>query len=481
VGNHPSAKAVSAAEGGDVNNNALDVAALEQDAKRGEVMLQMVFDFLGRFIAFPTEHAQVATTLWAAHAHSMEKWDSTPRLALLSPEPASGKTRALEILELLVPRPVLATDVSSAFLFRRVASEDGRPTILFDEIDAVFGNKAQEKEDLRSFLNAGHRKGAVAGRCVVKGKTVETEELPAYCAVALAGLGWLPDTILTRSVVVRMRRRRADEHVEAYRRRIHAPQGEAIRHELEVWGQSLPDEIERWPEVEGIEDRDADVWEALLVVAELVGGAWPDRARKAAVALVAASKEVEPSLGIKLLMDLRTVFGDRDQMSSKVILQELAALEESPWRDIRGKPLDERGLAYRLRQFSIRSKTVRVGEATPKGYTKADLYDAWRRYLPSPPPQKPATNATNVLSLNLQPLSVADDPPHVADVADTASLAPRKNANGFNVVPAVADVAPPTGDGQLKCAQCNSETGRLENFDGVHLHKECRPFWFGER
>ena len=56
-------------------------------------------------------------------------------------------------------------------------------------------------------LNAGHRRGAVAGRCVTRGEIVETEELPAYCAVALAGLGGLPDTLLTRSVVVRMKRR----------------------------------------------------------------------------------------------------------------------------------------------------------------------------------------------------------------------------------------------------------------------------------
>ena len=63
----------------------------------------------------------------------------------------------------------------------------------------MFGPKAKENEELRGLLNAGHRKGAVAGRCVVRGKVVETEEISAYSAVALAGLGWLPDTILSRS------------------------------------------------------------------------------------------------------------------------------------------------------------------------------------------------------------------------------------------------------------------------------------------
>jgi hypothetical protein len=81
----------------------------------------------------------------------------------------------------------------------------------------VFGPKAKDNEDVRGMLNAGHRRGAVAGRCVTKGKIVMTEELPAYCAVALAGLDDLPDTIRTRSVIIRMRRRRPSERVEPWR------------------------------------------------------------------------------------------------------------------------------------------------------------------------------------------------------------------------------------------------------------------------
>jgi hypothetical protein len=85
----------------------------------------------------------------------MTAWDSTPRLAFLSAEPASGKTRALEITELLVPNPVTTVNVSPAYLFRKVGSDDGS-TILFDEIDTVFGAKAKDNEDIRGLLNAGH-------------------------------------------------------------------------------------------------------------------------------------------------------------------------------------------------------------------------------------------------------------------------------------------------------------------------------------
>jgi len=68
-------------------------------------------------------HAQIAHALWIVHAHLMDKWDSTPRLAFLSPEPGSGKTRALEITELLVPGAVAAINVSPAYLLRSHRAE----------------------------------------------------------------------------------------------------------------------------------------------------------------------------------------------------------------------------------------------------------------------------------------------------------------------------------------------------------------------
>lgn len=208
-------------------NAELDAQALANDARQGERVIQTVHEFLGRFVSYPSEHAHTAHALWIVHTHLMSNWESTPRLAFLSPEPASGKTRALEVTELLVPNPVSVVNVSVAYLFRKVGSDDGT-TILFDEIDTVFGPKAKDNEDVRGLLNAGHRRGATAGRCVARGSVVITEEIPAYAPVALAGLGWLPDTLLSRSIIIRMRRRHASERVEPFRRRLHQGEGWAI-------------------------------------------------------------------------------------------------------------------------------------------------------------------------------------------------------------------------------------------------------------
>ena len=363
----------------------VEMARLQGDSDSEVDVLALLVALLGRFIAYPSEHALLAHALWILHTHLMDVWESTPRIAFLSPEPASGKTRALEVSELLVPNPVEAVNVTPAYLFRKVGDDGEKPTILFDEIDTVFGPKARENEEIRGLLNAGHRRGAVAGRCVVRGKIIETEEIPAYSAVALAGIGDLPDTLLSRSVIVTMRRRSPDEKIEPFRRRVHTPEGEALRSSIAAWADTVRPQIEDvWPEIpEGIADRDADVWEPLLACADAVGGDWPVRARAAAVAMVAASKTTTPSLGIRLLADLKTVFGDAEVMTTETIITALTKLEESPWGDLHGKPLNARGLAQRLHRYEVSSTTVRIGELVAKGYKREDLHNAWIRYLPS--------------------------------------------------------------------------------------------------
>ncbi len=203
----------------------------------GATLLNDVEAFHRRFNVFPTEAAYVAVALWDAHAHLLDRFDSTPRLAFLSPEPGSGKSRALEIVETLVPAPMTAVNASAAALFRSVSNPQGRPTILFDEIDTVFGPKAGDNEELRGFLNAGHRRTGVTYRCIGDGGNQTVQAFPSYCAVAVAGLGSLPDTIMTRSVIIRMRRRARNERVESFRARVHEAEGHKLRDRLAQWAE----------------------------------------------------------------------------------------------------------------------------------------------------------------------------------------------------------------------------------------------------
>jgi Protein of unknown function (DUF3631) len=344
-----------------------------------------VSSFLARFVSFPSPAAHVATTLWVAHSHMVDVFESTPRLALLSPEPGSGKTRVLEVLELLVPRPQHVLNASTAAVFRMI--DGSRPTLLYDECDAIFhtrGKGDDSAEDLRALLNAGHRRSATIPRCV--GPKHEVQHFPVYAACALAGLGDLPPTLMTRSVVIRMRRRAPDERVESYRRRLVQPQGDELRDRIAEWVDRVADECgEAWPQMPpGITDRPADCWEPLLAVADAAGGHWPSRAREACVSLTAAARATDDvSLGVRLLAEIRDVFGDTDRLASATLVERLVELDESPWGDMYGKPIDSRWLARKLRPYGVGSTKIRFGDTTARGYTAESFGDAWGRYLPS--------------------------------------------------------------------------------------------------
>ena len=416
------------------------------DPKDGAVLLDDVEKFLARFVAYPSAAARVATALFVAHAHLIDRFESTPRLATLSPEAGSGKTRNLEVMEALVPRPVHAVNVTPAYLFRKVGDPAGPPTILFDEIDTVFGAKAKDNEDLRGLLNAGHRKGATAGRCVVRGRTIETEELPAYAAVAIAGLGDLPDTVMSRSIVIRMRRRTPDEQVEPWRRRVHEKEGHELRDRLADWALRVGDDVEKsWPEMpDGVSDRAADVWEPLLAVADAAGGDWPVRARVAAVTLVTASAERPATLGVRLLTDLRLLFLKRtqdgapvvpehyehDHLKTEDVIKGLCDLPESPWADLRGKPIDATRLSRYLKQYGVGPKPIRVGADVARGYKREDLHDPWSRYLPPVHPEAVtgATRATPDLPNGEEGLALRVAP--VAPVTPGAQDRPPSNPEG---------------------------------------------------
>jgi len=179
-----------------------------------------------------------------------------------------------------------------------------------------------------------------------------------------------------------MKRRAPDEQVESFRIRYHAPEAKPIKEALEQWCAAhdvtgaepiLPD---------GIQDRAADCWEPLLAIADEAESDWPVRARTAAVYLTRRTADEALTKGVELLAHIREAFGSEDKIWTSTLCERLCERDESPWKDIRGKSLDDRGLAARLKQYGIKSKDVRLGDKAKKGYHAADFYDAWARYLP---------------------------------------------------------------------------------------------------
>lgn len=134
---------------------------------------------------------------------------------------------------------------------------------------------------------------------------------------------------------------------------------------------------------EALNDRASDIWEPLLVLAELAGGGWPELARQAAAALSGSAQE--PSSPASLLFgDIRAVFEvcQDERLFSRDMVGVLNGLGDRPWREMRrGKPVTEMWLAMQLRPYGIRPKTIWIGSESAKGYERADFEEAFSRYV----------------------------------------------------------------------------------------------------
>lgn len=350
--------------------------------------------FLTRYVAFPSEHEQVAIALWVVQAYLVDEFETSPILAITSAEMRSGKTRVLDCLELLVPRPLRMVTPSEAVVYTALAQRP-RPTLLLDEADAVFSKAMTERyEGVRAILNAGSRKGTPVLRVAWVGKPPhrEVEHLDVYGAKAIAGIGNLPTTVADRAIPIRMKRRAPHEHVARFRERQARSEASAIRFPVTDvpvvpdLGVSVPEQLN---------DRAADTWESLVAIAEAAGEHWAARARLAAVALSGA-EDYELSVGIRLLADIRDALDAQgsDHLSTASLLDLLHDMEDAPWGDWYGKPLSARSLAKLLEPYRVRPLQRRIHGQPQRGYWRSEFEDAWARYILTPAPGTSGTSGT---------------------------------------------------------------------------------------
>jgi hypothetical protein len=342
-----------------------------------------------------------------------------------------------------------------AAIFRSIGGEHPR-TLIIDEADAIFGSKkvAEQNEDLRKLLNAGHQRGRPALRCV--GPNQIPTEFSVFAMAALAGIGTMPDTITDRAVNITMRRRAKGEAVAQFRSRRDGPILEHLRGRLAKWAATQIEALTAAEPAMPVEDRAADTWEPLIAIADAAGGHWPATARAACKALADAADaaDEDKSLAVKLLIDIKGVFAEKGVafLSSADLVAELRRIEESPWNDFE---LTVRKLAYRLGEFSV--KTGHNTSGTARGYRLEDLADAFSRYTrqePSDPSDQQVTHAFP------SDASKASD----ASMRQTETKRQTESAGQIPFLTGLTDLdaSPPENDertptlGRARCATCGA-------------------------
>lgn len=342
------------------------------------LLLGEIRDAFKRHVILPPGASEVLA-LWCLHTWALDAARHTPRIVLKSPAKRCGKTLTLQVMQAFSRRPLLAANLSAAVMFRAI--DAWQPTLLVDEADSFLA----DNEELRGIINAGFEMGGAVLRC--DGEKHEPKNFVCYAPVAIASINNVPGTIADRALTLDLARKPKGTTVARFDRRAReALAGFGPR--LARWAEdTVPALRDATPGVpSALNDRQRDICEPLLAIADIAGGAWPQVAREA-ILQVCAIDETD-DLRERLLGEVWRLFGEpgTDFLSLKVIVERLVQSETGGWDTVdRGKQLSTGKLARWLRGFGLIAVQSRQDADRRRGYLRQEFADVAARYLDSFP------------------------------------------------------------------------------------------------
>ena len=340
-----------------------------------------------------------AIAAWVLATHCVEHLYFAPILTVWSPTKGCGKSTLFDLLNWLVRRGFLTSGpgVTAATVFR--LNDARHPTMLIDEAEKLGGRNANQ--EMIGLLNNGYRRGGVVSRCVEVGSDYEVQAFDAFGFRALNSIRPLWDTIMDRSIEVRIERKPRSIQLSRFNARLLEPKCRLLARKIHRWATDHGEEVGE-AEADAIRpswlpDRPCDNWGPLLAVGAVIGSGWEDRILGAARLLVVSNQEADRHE--HLIHDLRRVFRDRsapEAISSTDLVEALNRLDDSPWGDERqGKGISTHSLANRLKAFGVKPRQARIsGGGKLRGYWAIDLESVWERYPEVGQPGQVSNDAT---------------------------------------------------------------------------------------
>ena len=406
----------------------------------GAVLLDHLCQYLKRYVIL-TEHAAEALALWILHTWVFNCFDVTPYLSITSPTKRCGKTVLMTLLYWLCCRAKKSDSMSRAAIYRSV--ERDKPTLCLDEVSWVL----DLRDERQGILCGGYERNGFVEVCEGEGTAIRTRLFSTFCPKAFGLIGRLTGTLTDRSIVIPMRRKTSIEKVERLRRRDNDAQ-KKLRQQCLRWANDNSAALAKAAPIalDKLNDREVDFWEPLATIALQAGGEWPKKAHAAAIALstdgAATSGDGEC---VELLHDIKAAFDsspERHAMFTRTLISILIADEERPWAAYSktGRPITDRKIAELLGGFGVISGTVRIGDATAKGYKLADFEEAWRRY-PKPEFKDSGGKVANAFSRPMRAFQASQ----------------RHNVNGARTSDDLSSVTEPRCDGGEKGDSSNND------------------------
>ena len=145
-------------------------------------------------------------------------------------------------------------------------------------------------DELRGILNSGHTRTTAFVIRTVGDDPTRQQKFSTWGAKVLALIGNLPDTIQDRSVIVPMKRKSPEEKADRLRLD-RLTQFDDITRKCARWASDNADAVKVADPAlpENLNDRAADNWRSLMMIADVIGGDWPGRLKKSISELLSDS------------------------------------------------------------------------------------------------------------------------------------------------------------------------------------------------
>ena len=390
-----------------------------------------------------SDHAAAALAVWVLHTYTFEQRDTVAYIAIESPEKRCGKTTLLSVLAAMAHNPLIASNVTVGALFRAI--DTCRPALFIDEADTFLAGNGvmrgiinsgntwrtayvlrltKSKQNLvgqtsiRRFQSsddnslshacASGGEGRDEGGLITQPASSQLSTINAqssavsstfnqqpltfnhesglkkyscWCPKVIAMIGQVPDTIADRSIVVKMSRKLVSETcaplaelytvtIKSKCARFAADNSQSIAGTAKIRG-------------EGLNDRAADTFDPLYVIARLAGPEWEAKLHAAALALTFSAQAV--SFGNELLLDIFSIFliSDKEKLFSRNLAHTLRdGVSGMKSFALKYSAINEYRISQILRPYGIKPVAIRIGSEVNKGYRVEDFHEAIKRYIP---------------------------------------------------------------------------------------------------
>ena len=231
-------------------------------------------DYFGRYMIVRDKRVYLLLALWTIGTYVYRVFRVFPYLSLRSPTKECGKSRTEDLLSVICFNAGnRETSPTEAALFRGPGKNGG--TVLLDEIEGLKSNR-DRFSNLLAVLNSGFERGGSVTRMEKRGDKFVDVSYPTFCPRVLAGINRLTDTLEGRGITIFLERKLRTEKVERFSKARVFGSMQETRDRLYMWALTrardlaqVYDQIDRFDALEGLGDRERDLWEPLASIALL--------------------------------------------------------------------------------------------------------------------------------------------------------------------------------------------------------------------